>query len=200
MGYKKMMSQGWKIVDRYKNTTRNGMTEDETITSFADRIFELMEKMIVDNGGKRIKLEDRYYFQIPVEKPAMVESLPQLDNQIMELTQSLRSGIEKEILEPTSKEASCRAAYLGICLDLDTELSNKYPDQWQATKDTFDECWKLKQLIYYNGSFPSIKRIRKKFVEAGIQKPQSQLDLQIIWLEDRICLPPDEAMALKINN
>jgi hypothetical protein len=79
-------------------------------------------------------------------------------------------------------------------------LSNKYPDQWQATKDTFDECWKLKQLIYYNGSFPSIKRIRKKFVEAGIQKPQSQLDLQIIWLEDRICLPPDEAMALKINN
>jgi hypothetical protein len=200
MGYKKMMSQGWKIVDRYKNTTRDGMPEDETITSFADRIFELMEKMVVENGGRRVKREDRYFFQIPVEEALMVENLPELDNQIRELAHELRSEIETEILEASSKEALSRAAYLGICLDLDRELSGQYPGPWQEAKDTFEECWKLKQLIYYNGNFPSIIRIREKFLKAGIEKPENQLDLQIIWLEDRICLPPDEAMALKINN
>jgi hypothetical protein len=200
MGYKNMMSQGWKIVDRYENTTRDGMPEDETITSFADRIFELMEKMIIDNGGKRVKQADAYYFQIPAEEPGMVQSLPELDNQIRELAQELRPEIEKEILEPISKEALCRAAYLGISLDLDKELSEKYPEHWETAKDTFEECWKLKQLIYYNGSFPSIKRIRAKFVDAGIKEPGNQLDLRIIWQEGRICLSPEEAESLNSKN
>ena len=200
MGYKKMMSQGWEIVDRYKNTTRDGMPEDETITSFADRVFELMEKMIVENGGKRIKREDKYYFRIPLESPQMVESLPLLDHQISELAQELRPVIEKEILEASSKEASCRAAYLGICLEMDEELSEKFPAQWQSAKDTFEECWKLKQLIYYNGSFPSILRIRDKFFEAGIKKPEHQLDLQIIWLEDQIFLPATQLSGLEVED
>ena len=42
-GHKWMMSQGWKIVDRYKNTKRENMPDNETITSFADRIIELSE-------------------------------------------------------------------------------------------------------------------------------------------------------------
>ena len=37
-GYRWMLAQGWPIVDRYKNTTRENMPADETITSFADRL------------------------------------------------------------------------------------------------------------------------------------------------------------------
>ena len=132
--------------------------------------------------------------------PGMVEGLPGLDNQIRELAIELRPEIESEIKETTSKEALCRAAYLGICLNLDEELSDEFPDQWLIAKDTFEECWKLKQLIYYNGSFPSIKRIREKFLTAGIEDPVNLLDLQIVWKEPRILLSANEAMELEIED
>src|SRR5690606_39461115 len=45
-GYRKMMSNGWMIVDRYKNTTRDNMPMDETITSFADRLVRSEERRV----------------------------------------------------------------------------------------------------------------------------------------------------------
>jgi len=53
-GYRWMLAQGWQIVDRYENTTRDNMPSDETITSFADRIVDLAEIVIAENGGKRV--------------------------------------------------------------------------------------------------------------------------------------------------
>ena len=50
-GYRWIMAQGWTIVDRYRNTTRDGMPTDETITSFADRIIDLAERVIAKQGG-----------------------------------------------------------------------------------------------------------------------------------------------------
>jgi hypothetical protein len=200
MGYKKMMSRGWKIVDRYKNTSRDQMPMDETITSFADRVIELMEKMIRGNGGTRILRNDKYYFQIPVEETGMVEQLPELTDQISELASELGPEIEKIVLVPESKEALCKAAYLGICLDLDGSLNERYPEQWAEAKSTFNECWKLMQLIYYGGDFPSILRIKEKFLQAGIPAPEKGLDLRIIWQDDRVCLPPDQVKQLKKEN
>jgi hypothetical protein len=49
-----MMAQGWQIVDRYKNTTREEMPQDETITSYADRLVELAERVITGQGGQRV--------------------------------------------------------------------------------------------------------------------------------------------------
>jgi hypothetical protein len=200
MGYKKMMTEDWIIVDRYRNTSRDGMPMDETITSFADRVFELAEKMIRHNGGKRILRGDKYYLQIPLEEPGMVEKLPKLSDQISELADELESEIEKIIQYPESKEELCKAAYLGICLDLDVTLREKYPEKWMEAKATFNECWKLKQLIYYGGNFPSILRIKEKFLNAGLPEPEKKLDLAVIWQDDRVCLPPDQAMELKIKD
>jgi hypothetical protein len=200
MGYKKMMSQGWIIVDRYKNTSREGMPEDETITSFADRVFELMEKMIRQNGGKRILHNDKYYFQIPVEKPGMVESLPALEDQKVELAEKLISEIENEIKNPSTKRALSRAVYLAICLDLYDEMDEKYTAQWREAKTTFEECWKLKQLIFHDAEFPSMIRVREQFLMAGISGPEKKIDLPIVWLEDRIFLSREQAMQLKIND
>jgi len=198
MGYKKMMAQGWKITDRYKNTTRDGMPGDETITSFADRVFELMEKMILDNGGKKIKKQNQYYFQIPVEQPMTVEQLPLLDDQISELAIDLKPEITGILADDQSgKEDVCRAVYLGICLNLDEELSESNPDVWENAKSVYSECWKLNQLIFYNGEFPSIKKIQEKFLTAGIEKPTQPIDLQVIWQESRICLPPDQLATLE---
>lgn len=197
MGYKKMMSEGWIIVDRYRNTSRDAMPTDETITSFADRVFELMEKMIRQNGGKRILRDDKYYLLIPKEVPGMVEKLPELSGQISELAEEFGPEIENEIKNPSSKEALCRTAYIAICLDLDTEMTEKYPERWSEAKNTFDECWKLKQLIFRDAEFPSILRLREKFLRAGITEPNKEIDKAVIWQEKRIFLPPEQLVNLK---
>ncbi len=71
-GYRWMMAQGWQIVDRYKNTTRENMPEDETITSFADRLIELAEIVILQRGGERVWKEGRLVYIIQREMPASV--------------------------------------------------------------------------------------------------------------------------------
>jgi hypothetical protein len=43
-GYRWMMPR--LAIDRYKNTTRENMPTDETITSFADRLIDLAERAI----------------------------------------------------------------------------------------------------------------------------------------------------------
>jgi hypothetical protein len=51
-GYKWMMSQGWNIQDRYRNTSRDNMPMDETITGFGDRMLALADRVIVEHGGE----------------------------------------------------------------------------------------------------------------------------------------------------
>ena len=68
-GYRKMMNHNdrfdpdWLIVDRYKNTTRNNMPMDETITSFCDRMVELFEMVNEANGGG--KTQGRLHGRLP---------------------------------------------------------------------------------------------------------------------------------------
>src|SRR5690606_41312509 len=64
-GYRSMMANGWRIVDRYKNTTRDNMPMDETITSFADRLVELFELVNNGKGGtKKLSQEGRMIYEI----------------------------------------------------------------------------------------------------------------------------------------
>jgi hypothetical protein len=72
VGYRSMMSRGWRIVDRYRNTTREGMADDETITSFADRLIELAETVIVEQGGERVRVRGRPVYRIRSEPAANV--------------------------------------------------------------------------------------------------------------------------------
>jgi hypothetical protein len=74
-GYRKMLSQGWQIVDRYKNTKRDNMPMDETLTSFADRVVELFEMVNQENGGSKYVSDKVMVYNIPVEKPASVIKL-----------------------------------------------------------------------------------------------------------------------------
>ena len=39
------MSQNWNIRDKYKNTSRDGMPGNETITSYADRIYAFLSPL-----------------------------------------------------------------------------------------------------------------------------------------------------------
>ena len=202
MGYKEMMSQGWIIVDRYKNTTRDGMPLNETITSFADRIFSNMEQMIIEKGGKRIKRDGKYYFLIPKEDPANVQELPALNDQIISLAKVFKPEIESGINNPSSKEDQARAVYLAVCLDMAYDMASEHPGRWKEAVKVFDECWKMKQILFHDdmGNFPSIKRLQRKFISAGINAQEKEIDLVIVWQEKKNFLPEEEALMLNIDN
>lgn len=202
MGHKQMMAQGWDILDRYQNISRDGMPEDETITSFADRVYANMEQMILKNGGKREIRNGQCYWLIPVEEPGMVEELPSMEGEQAILIETLRADIEAGITDPKTKKDQARAVYLSVCLDIATKMSEKYPEKWENAKKVFNETWKLKQQIFHDedGDFPSIKLLRKKFIAAGIVPEEERLDLKVVWHEDRLFMSPKEAMALDPND
>jgi len=114
-GYRWMMQQDWQIVDRYHNTTRDNMPMNETISSFADRIIDLSEKVIIENGGQRKTISGRIVYNINLEKPENIAPLPNLDGEIARMKRNLKSTIENIIKneDPYPKLAS--AAYSARC-------------------------------------------------------------------------------------
>ena len=93
-GYRWMMAQGWKIVDRYRNTTREEMPEDETITSFADRLIDLAEEVILTHGGERLRTGGELRYRIRAEEPRCVLELPSLPEQTAEMRRTLEAEID----------------------------------------------------------------------------------------------------------
>src|SRR5690606_20881241 len=71
-GYRKLLSNGWRIVDRYRNTTRDNMPMDETITSFADRLVDLFEIVNTSNGGSKSVTSQGLVYHVIREAPKPV--------------------------------------------------------------------------------------------------------------------------------
>ena len=177
-GYRWMLSQGWQIVDRYKNTKRENMPDDETITSFADRVIDLAEIVIVKNGGERVLAEGRPVYKIPVEQPANVQELPNLEQQIADLREEKGAEIESTIRTGSSGQAIAQAAYMAVCLDMAGDLKNNYPAQWATAVDSLGTYWRVMQNIFWDDDVPAIHELREKALAAGLQKP---LERKAVW-------------------
>lgn len=131
-GYRSMLSQGWQVVDRYHNTTRDGMPMDETITSFADRLAELAEKIICERGGERSVVQGRPVYRVMTEEPRNVHPLSRLKNQSTILRMNLGDRIVAGIVEGVSVEQQAQGAYLAICLGMAPKLADDHPEKWRA--------------------------------------------------------------------
>ncbi len=147
-GHKWMMSQGWKIVDRYKNTKRENMPDNETITSFADRIIDLSERVITNNGGERVVIDGTPVYKIVEEKPRNVQKLPNIDSQISNLKKELGKEVIQHIKESNEQQELARAAYLAICLEMAPSLQKQYPESWSLALDALTGCWRFMQNIF----------------------------------------------------
>ncbi len=176
-GYRWMMAQRWQIVDRYKNTTREEMPEDETITSYADRLVELAERVINGQGGQRIVVNGRIAYRIRGEKPANVLRLSKRTEQAKELREKMKAEVEAGIAGGTAAEEKARAAYLGICLDLAEPLSRKYPDKWAEAVEALNDQWKVVQVLYHHSPLPAADKLQGKAGAAGLKKPAEKKDL-----------------------
>jgi hypothetical protein len=176
-GYRWMMSQDWKIIDRYHNTKRENMPDNETITSFADRVIDLSEKVIIQNGGKRVFREGKPVFYILEEKPANVEPLSDVVQKAEEMKKAMEQEIEKIIADGGSEQDMARSAYVAICIDLAQELKDKYPDNWEKALNALTSYWRVMQNIFYDDEVPRVLPLREKALAAGLQKPPSQKDV-----------------------
>lgn len=177
-GYRKMLNHNdrynpeWQIVDRYKNTTRDNMPMNETITSFADRIYEIFEMINEKNGGKKTVVNNTVVFQIPVEQPAVIIKLSSVEDQKIQLKQDFEKQIMQNIAS-TDRDERARAAYMAICLDISGNLAKSNSKQWKIACNDLSGYWKVMNNIFY-GDFQSLKLFAKKFEEAGFEVPAKQ--------------------------
>jgi hypothetical protein len=176
-GYRWMLAQGWQIVDRYKNTTRENMPEDETITSFADRLTDLAERLIIEQGGRRLTENGRIIYRIAAQKPACVQRLESDRAQVAALRAKLRKEIDDGLSPPASREQRARAAYYAICLDLAPALRAEHPQEWAAALTALNGHENILQVMFHHSPTPLGDSLRAKAVAAGLKPPAARREL-----------------------
>jgi len=166
-GYRWLMSQGWDIKDAYRNTSRDDMPENETITTYCDRLVALARLNITQHGGSIVAGN----YRIAVEKPANVEPLPDSSRQHSAIEAQWKEPIERGVAAGKTSQEKARAAYLAICLDLAPGLKAKYPAQWSQSLRALKDYPRVLQVMFFEAPFPAGERIREKALAAGLEKP-----------------------------
>jgi ADP-ribosylglycohydrolase len=169
-GHRWMMAQRWDIADKYRNTSRDNMPENETIMSFADRIFALAERNIIENGGQKLSRDGKTVYRIRLQAPANLERLPDFAAERANLQSKLRKEIESGIARSADKQEQARAAYMAIGLDLAASLRAKYPDQWKNAIAALSGYPKVLQVLFFP-SVPEGEKLRDKALAAGLRAP-----------------------------
>ena len=170
-GYRWMLSQGWQIVDRYENTKRENMPTDETITSFADRIIELAERIISEQGGERLMVRGRPVYRIRRQGPATVLKLQDLERQMVDMKGKMGPEIRRVIVSGKPRNDLARSCYLAICLDMTQSIREEHPEQWKKALDALSESRRICQNIFFDPEIPAGLRLRAKARAAGLRQP-----------------------------
>jgi hypothetical protein len=170
-GNKVLLAQGWNIKDLYRNTSRDDMPENETLTSYSDRLVEIAKRNIIEQGGSKLAVNGKSVYRINSEEPRNVERLPDLKKQYGTMRSQLKGEIEKGVLSGASAQDKARAAYMAICLDFAPELKERYPRPWTAAAAALQEYPRVLQAIFYEAPFPAGDTIRQKTLAAGIERP-----------------------------
>ena len=175
-GYKWLTSQGWNIKDQFRNTSRDNMPMDETITSFGDRMVALTDQVILAHGGKRLTVAGEPVYRLKIEKPANLERLPDLAQEPAHLRKQWKKEIERTIVK-TEQEELARAAYLAICLDLAPDLRREHAEQWAKALTALQSQPRVMQALFYESEIPAGEALRAKATAAGLVKPTAKIKL-----------------------
>lgn len=168
LGKKWIDAQGWDIQDVYKNTCRDRMPKDETITRYGDRLIAAAKRHILANGGGQGETAAGKYWRIPVEAPANVEPLPAPLDRTEELRKQLLPGIERDLAGSGKDRA--RAAYLALCLGEAERLKKERPEDWKSAVEELKKFPKVLRQIY-DAPQPQGARIQAAARSEGLEKP-----------------------------
>jgi hypothetical protein len=174
-GNKWLQAQHWDIKDKYRNTSRDDVPEDETLTTYEDRLISLAEMNIKEHGGTKTTSNGKAVYRIATEKPANIEPLPDMKKQHDALRAQCKGEVEKGILSGTDSQQKARAAYLAICLDFAPQLKEKHAEQWAQAIKALAGYPRVMQVIFFEAPFPAGESIRQKAVAVGLQKPAESI-------------------------
>ena len=176
-GAKWMMSQGWQIKDLYRNTSRDNMPMNETLTSFGDRLVALAERVIAEQNGKKVTRDGQAFYLIQLEEPANLEPLPDQAELTARLRASLKTEIEDGILRGASDQQRARAAYEAICLDLAQSLSEKNARAWAKAIEALQGYPKVVGVLFFEADSPAGDQLRSRALAAGLKKPEKKVKI-----------------------
>ena len=171
-GRRWIRQQDWEITDVYRNTTRPGMPEDETITGFGDRIVDVASLVITENGGTKISGNGKTIYRIPVEEPANVERLARVDQQVAVLARKLRPQIRSCLLDGQAVDDYARGGYLAICLGLAERIRSRRPELWSKALDALRQQPELLDVMFFKSPGPAGDKLRSAAVAAGLTEPR----------------------------
>lgn len=169
-GRRWMDAQGWAIRDVYRNTSRDGMPEDETLTGFEDKIVALARRVILENGGEETTAGGLLLkvYRIRAESPVNVEPLPRPLDRREELAQQLlplaREGLGGSELD------QARAVYVAICLGEAERLRRERPDDWERALHALLKHTQLLRELF-NVPNPAAGALIARAAEAGLRTP-----------------------------
>jgi hypothetical protein len=172
-GYRWMQQQSWTIQDRYRNTTRPGMPEDETITRFGDRIIEVARRVIVDNGGTIVEGNGGVY-RIRSQKPANIEKLASVDQRRAALCSQMKPQIEAGLADGAGAAEKARAAYLAICLGLAEPLLAENANRWKQALAALEQYPQVLNVLFSNSPGPAGDELRAFARAAGLTEPRER--------------------------
>ena len=177
-GVRWMKDQGWNIQDRYRNTSRDQMPADETITRFGDRLTELAERVIVENGGSKLVLNGEAVYRIRRQQPVNIQALQDPAKEFKMQRSRFKAPLGKTVADDKNPKALARAAYLAICLDLARNLQSHYPSQWSQALAALNQYPKVVQVLFYESPVSEGDLLRTRALAAGLEKP---LKREKIW-------------------
>ena len=173
-GRRWIRQHGWVIEDVYRNTTRPGMPEDETITGFGDRIVEVAGRVITENGGTEFSRNGEAFYRIRFQRPANVEKLADVDEQVTALSMDLRPQIRKCLANGATVDQNARAGYLAICLGLAERIRSRRPELWGQALTALQEKTELLEVMFLKSPGPAGDRLRSAALAAGLTTPGPQ--------------------------
>jgi ADP-ribosylglycohydrolase len=186
-----MNAQGWKIKDVYRNTTRDDMPNDETLTGLEDLCIQAARITIIKNGGKHLDIgafDDNGHrdtdsiYQIRTQEPANIEPLATAADQLARVRKEFGPRLKTDLASSGSTRA--RAAFIAICLGETNRMKSESPKEWSAAVAELQTNYPKVVHSVFKAPTPAGDPLRHAAELAGLHDPKD-LKLTERPLEDK---------------
>jgi hypothetical protein len=191
-GRRWMNAQGWNIKDVYRNTARDDMPDNETLTGLEKLCIEAARITIKTRGGGLIPSpssgrarEGRpvtTVYRIPSEEPANIEPLATPADQLARVRKQFGPQLKTDLSAPGASRA--RAAFIAICLGETEKLKRETPKEWSAAVAELQVNYPKVVHNLFKAPTPIGDPLRRAAEQAGLHNPKD-LKLTDRPLEDK---------------
>jgi len=172
-GRRWMDEQSWDIADRYRNTTRDNMPMDETLTSLENKLIQCARIAIKEQGDSVPGNKPRHVYGIRPELPANIQPLATPAIQLAQVREHFANSLKNEL--GAKPPANARAAYVAIALDDFKSLEQSSPTEWSSALKELNKHDALISELFKSPN-PRGPELRKLAARAGLVAPNLKLN------------------------